>query len=384
MQNTTEQNSIVPENYVPLVMVVDDDFSSNLTLKTILVQEGFRAVTAFDSASCFEAMARQAPDLILLDVEFPEESGFDICRKIHEDPLTNEIPILFISANDDLSSKVKGFEVGGVDYITKPWQKEEILARVRTHLRLRQALLNRIELQSMRLNRLKAAQDAILVKAVDAPEAKFSVMFRPLQEVGGDFYDVIPIGEKVYDYVVADISGHDVGIALVTSALKMLFRQNCSILSTPRDAVFDINRAITSVLQPGQFVALTIVRINRKAGRAWVVNAGGPSPVLYSAEDKSCRPVEVTGDLVGLFPDVSFQLKEIKVSPGDRIFIFSDGLLDLFNNESYRWQVKMELVTELFGRIAETPAGSLQGALAKQVDGLPVPEDDMVVLCLEV
>jgi len=384
MQSTPEQNNIFHENYVPLVMVVDDDFSSNLTLKTILVQEGFRAVTAFDSVSCFEAIDQQAPDLILLDVEFPEESGFDICRRIHENPLINEIPILFISANDDLASKVKGFEVGGVDYITKPWQKEEILARVRTHLRLRQALLNRIELQSMRLNSLKAAQDAILVKAVDAPEAKFSVLFRPLQEVGGDFYDVIPIGERVYDYVVADISGHDVGIALVTSALKMLFRQNCSILSTPRDAVFDINRAITSVLQPGQFVALTIVRINRKAGKAWVVNAGGPSPIHYSAKDRSCRPIEVTGDLVGLFPDVSFQLKEIKVSPGDRIFIFSDGLLDLFNGESFRWQAKMELAAGLFERIAGTPAGSLQEALTKQIDRLPVPEDDMVVLCLEV
>ncbi len=384
MQNTTEQNNIFHENYVPLVMVVDDDFSSNLTLKTILVQEGFRAVTAFDSVSCFEAIAQQTPDLILLDVEFPEESGFDICRKIHDDPLANEIPILFISANDDLASKVKGFEVGGVDYITKPWQKEEILARVRTHLRLRQALLNRIELQSMRLNRLKEAQDAFLVKAVDAPEAKFSVLFRPLQEVGGDFYDVIPIGERVYDYVVADISGHDVGIALVTSALKMLFRQNCSILSSPRDAVFDINRAITSVLQPGQFVALTIVRINRKAGKAWVVNAGGPAPIIYSAEDCSCRPIDVVGDLVGLFPDVSFQLKEIKVGPGDRIFIFSDGLLDLFNNENFRWQAKMELAAGLFEKIAETPAGSLQEALKKQIDRLPVPEDDMVVLCLEV
>ncbi|MFZ5952561.1 MAG: response regulator [Candidatus Rifleibacteriota bacterium] len=368
----------------PLILVVDDDFCSNLTLQTILSQEGFRATTATDSTTCFAAIKNNQPDLILLDVEFPDESGFDICRKIHENPGTTNIPVLFISANDDVKSKVKGFEAGGVDYITKPWQKEEILARVRTHLRLQQALQFRSELQSMKLEKLKQAQDASLVKSHDSPEARFSVFFKPLQELGGDFYDVIKLGDQIFDYIIADISGHDISIALISSALKMLLRQNSSILSTPRDTLLDINKAIPAVIRPDQFVALTIIRLNRKAGKAWLVNAGNPSPVYFSSQNKNHEILNITGDLVGIFQDVSFQLYEMKIVAGDRFYIYSDGILDLFTEAGKSLKEKSSAAADYLAGISDSDSATFSQKLSDRAKKLVKPEDDMVAMCVEV
>ncbi|MEW6708198.1 MAG: fused response regulator/phosphatase [Candidatus Riflebacteria bacterium] len=368
----------------PLILVVDDDFCSNLTLQTILSHEGFRAITATDSISCFAAIKDNLPELILLDVEFPDESGFDICRKIHENPSTTNVPVLFISANDDVTSKVKGFEAGGVDYITKPWQKEEILARVRTHLRLQQALLFRSELQSMKLEKLKQAQDASLVKSHESPEARFSVFFKPLQELGGDFYDVIKLGDQIFDYIIADISGHDISIALISSALKMLLRQNSSILSTPRDTLLDINKAIPAVIQPDQFVALTIVRLNRKAGKAWIVNSGNPSPVYFSSQNKNHAILNITGDLVGIFQDVSFQLYEMKIAAGDRFYIYSDGILDLFAEAGKSLKEKTSVAADFLAKSCDGEPATFPTNLSDQAKKLVKPGDDMVAMCIEV
>jgi len=372
------------QNHIPLILIVDDDPCSNLILKSLLIQEGFRAVDATDSNGCFRYINEHVPDLILLDVDFPDESGYDICRKIRSSPTVSDVPVLFISGNSDVSSKLLGFEAGGVDYIPKPYHRMEVLARVRTHLRLQQALRSKEELQSIRLNKLKEAQNAILVKPCDEPEARFAVFFKMLQEAGGDFYDVIPVGDYVYDYILADISGHDVGMVLVSSALKMLLRQNCNLVSSPVDVLIEINRVIKSVLNPGQFVAMNIIRLNRKTGRALIVNAGIPAPVIFRASGKEVCPIEIQGDLVGIFPDVSFMSVELEVKTGDRLVIFSDGLPDLFGDEANRWNTKMQKVAGLLSELSEVPLEILPEAVGDRIKSLGSPPDDIVVLVIEV
>lgn len=375
----------IPEPVSPLVLVVDDDYCSSLMLQSILCQEGLRAMNVADSESCLNFLKEQIPDLILLDVEFPEESGFSICRRIKSFAEWRDIPVLFISSNDNLDAKVLGFEVGGLDYITKPWQREEILARVKTHLRLRQALRNQSELQSLRLQRLKEAQEAILLKPCDEPEARFSVFFQPLQEVGGDFYDVISVGEEVFDYVVADISGHDVGMALVTSALKMLLRQNCSILATPVEILCSLNHGITSVLQSDQFVALTLVRINRKSGKAEVVCGGSPAPIYFSPQNSTAAIIDAAvGDLVGVFSDAAFKGVELKVSPGDRIFLYSDGILEMFGGENSGWRQKQKELQKILAAGEKSLIADLPVQIAREIAEIGRPQDDMVLMGIEI
>lgn len=120
------------------VMIVDDTPANLGLLEDLLVANHFD-VAAFPRGSmALVAAAKQPPDLILLDIMMPEMDGYEVCKFLKADPLTRNIPVIFISALEDTESKLRAFTDGGVDYITKPLQQEEILARVKTHLKLRE------------------------------------------------------------------------------------------------------------------------------------------------------------------------------------------------------------------------------------------------------
>jgi putative two-component system response regulator len=119
------------------IMVVDDT-PANLKLLGQMLQSQGRRVLAFPHGQmALNAAAKTPPDLILLDINMPDLNGFDVCRRLKADPLLAGIPVIFISALTDTMDKVKAFAAGGVDYVTKPFQFEEVNARVVTHLRLR-------------------------------------------------------------------------------------------------------------------------------------------------------------------------------------------------------------------------------------------------------
>jgi len=121
------------------ILVVEDTPASLRLLTELLTQQGYQVRPAEDGALALESVAAKAPDLILLDVSMPGMDGYEVCRRLKADEKSSRIPVVFISAFGDTRQKVSGFEAGGIDYITKPFEAEEVLARVRTHLRLCQA-----------------------------------------------------------------------------------------------------------------------------------------------------------------------------------------------------------------------------------------------------
>ena len=118
------------------ILIVDDSRTNLSFLSSILENAGYAVVTAANGASALSEAAARYPSLILLDVDMPDIDGFEVCRLLKEDVATRSIPVIFISAMDDVRDKIRGFESGGVDYITKPFQLEEVMARVKTHLTL--------------------------------------------------------------------------------------------------------------------------------------------------------------------------------------------------------------------------------------------------------
>ena len=121
------------------ILVVEDTQASLQLLADILTKQGFRVRPAFDGSFALKSVAAKLPDLILLDVKMPRMDGYEVCRRLKADEQSRRVPIIFISAFSEIDQKVKGFDAGGVDYITKPFEPEEVLARVRTQLRLRDA-----------------------------------------------------------------------------------------------------------------------------------------------------------------------------------------------------------------------------------------------------
>ena len=119
------------------ILIVDDTPDNLLVLFSYLEEQGFKVLLAEDGETALKIAQSKAPDLILLDVLMPEMDGFETCRRLKAKPATREIPVIFLTALSETVNKVQGFKLGGVDYITKPSEQEEVLVRIQTHLNLR-------------------------------------------------------------------------------------------------------------------------------------------------------------------------------------------------------------------------------------------------------
>jgi sigma-B regulation protein RsbU (phosphoserine phosphatase) len=312
----------------PLVFVVDDDTTIVRTIDGFMRRAGFRTESARDVAGALKEIRATRPDLILLDVNLPDGSGFDVCRLLSNEASAFTTPVLFISANEDTATKVKGFEVGGVDYITKPIVGAEVVARVRTHLRLKRAYDRLAELQAERLQKLASAQRTLMPSPRDFPEARFQVSVCQVLKAGGDFYDVIPAGENAVDYLVADASGHDLAASLWTASLKALAGEYASPLNLPVEIVRAINSSLRHILPRGAFFTLIYARVNRQTGRVSLVNAGHPPAIVSRRAAGEPTILRQEGDVVGAFDDAVFGVVELTLQPGDRLFLYTDGLIE--------------------------------------------------------
>lgn len=160
----------------PQLLIVDDYTTNIKVLSSLLSGYGFEVLIARDGEDALQKLQRIQPDLILLDILMPGIDGFETCRRIKGQKHTRDIPVIFMSALTDPVDKVKGLTLGAVDYITKPFQQEEVLARVNTHLRLR-SLTKQLEEQNAQLQEeIRSRQLAEL--ALRSSEEKFSIAFR--------------------------------------------------------------------------------------------------------------------------------------------------------------------------------------------------------------
>ena len=135
---------------VPNVIVVDDTPANLQLLTGMLKERGYKVRPVPSGKLALQAAKNDPPDLILLDIMMPEMDGYEVCERLKADEKLREIPVIFISALNETMDKVKAFGVGGVDYVTKPFQFEEVDARVSTHLKLQRQRRELKELQRVR------------------------------------------------------------------------------------------------------------------------------------------------------------------------------------------------------------------------------------------
>ena len=364
----------------PTILIVDDDRTTTLVLDGLLKGAGFETVCAYDLAGATQQLRARPISLILLDVHLPDGNGLDLCEQLTTSRQMDAAPILFISSNDDPAVKVRGFAAGAVDYITKPLAGAEVLARVRTHLRLRSAYESLARLQAERLQRLATTQQALMPAPASLPEAQFEVCLRQVDQAGGDFYDVIQSGNRVVDYVVADASGHDLSVSLWTAAFKALLAEYASIVNAPPDICRLIDKALRRILPEGAFFSCLYARLNRASKRLVLVNAGHPPAIRIAGADRSVQILRQEGDLLGIFPDAIFGVQEVPVRPGDRFFLYSDGLVELAGVQD-----------DEIARLAEQCRNTMDLPLAEAVATIVTaqcsgvaPKDDIVLLGVQV
>lgn len=366
------------------ILIIDDDEIALLLLETILEEHGYNILKANNGPEARQIAGDSIPDLILSDVEMGEESGFDVCEKLRDDPKTADIPIVFISSLNDTHSIVEGLNIGGWDFISKPYNKDEVLARVRNYLKLGHIHKRLIEETSQRLQQIQDAQQAILIKPEEFPEAKFSVLYQPILEAGGDFYDVFEINEGSIGYFVSDISGHDLGASFATSALKALIRQNSSQLYTPSETFQIINKILLSIFKQGQHLTAAFGCLNRKKNEMRLVQAAH-LPMFHLNRHDQYRWIESEGDILGVFENGVYKSVRIRVEQGDRLFLFTDGLIESFGkNVRTREQGMQELQTQFIESAGQPLDETVNDVYKAMFNGERKPDDDVLLMAIEV
>lgn len=144
------------------VLIVDDQLDNLRVLSTILTKEGYYVRKALNGQMALIACETMPPDIILLDINMPEMNGYEVCERLKDNPQTSNIPVIFISVLDDVLDKVKGFKIGGADYITKPFQFEEVLARVQHQL-----TIQRLQIKLQETNRKLLEQNSQLSTEIE-------------------------------------------------------------------------------------------------------------------------------------------------------------------------------------------------------------------------
>lgn len=339
------------------ILIVDDSEFIHPQIKVFLAAGGHTDLVFATSASeAFDILGlaepdqpRQQFDLVLMDVVMPGMDGLEATRIIKDTPAFSELPIIIVTADATLETLRTAFDAGASDYIVKPLNKIELLARVDATLKLKQETNRRRENEQKleRLNRdLQLAFEQIagemdLIARLQGqllprhsprlPGIEVKTLYRPSGRASGDYYDYFQLGNNTLRLVVADVSGHGAQAAFIMAIVRTLFHAGGQEGMKLEDTLGLVNRHLCETLgQESDFVTVFAADLNLTEGYMRYINAGHCPCLLFNGDG----PPDILPSMTppAGFVDTDYEAHTIALQPKGCLFLYTDGL--------YEWQVK--------------------------------------------
>jgi sigma-B regulation protein RsbU (phosphoserine phosphatase) len=371
------------------ILLVDDSPANLRLLSQILGERGYgvRAVTGGPRA--LASIELTPPDLILLDIRMPDMDGFEVCAQLKASPKTAGIPVLFISALDDIQDKMRAFSTGAVDYITKPFQLEEVIARVETHLALRRLQRNLLEANERMARELTLAaqvQASFMQRNLPTvPGWQMAVSLIPARTTSGDFYDVVELPGGKLGFLIADVVDKGVGAALYMAMSCALLRAYTGEHpAEPGLACQAVNARLLEYATADQFVTVFLAVLDPESGLLTYSNAGHNPPIwLRSNAGGQVQLLRNTGLPLGVIEGGAWQSQAVQMTPGDVLVLYTDGITDAESAEGVFYDLS-RLVETISAHAGETAAGVRDAILdeLRRFTRGAVQSDDMAVMVL--
>lgn len=324
------------------VLVVDDQELNRSLLKHMLEHEGFDVVLAENGAEAISVFNQESPDLVLLDVVMPILDGYETAPKLKE--LSSEVylPIIFITALDDQDSLKHCLEVGGDDFLNKPFDRVILQAKIKAHSRIRALSIKTFE-QKKQLDfyRLKTEREHQIVEHIfnRALEGNYKVPhlleyhLSPASMFNGDIM-LVALGPTGNLYVMmGDFTGHGLSSAVGTLPVSRTFYSMTQKGLSVGDIAYEINDILLTLLPDDMFCAAALIELSSQ-GRSLSIWAGG-TPDIYLVDEQSGIKQTISSQhmALGILDNVEFDLamENFSVSDSDKLFIATDGVVESFN-----------------------------------------------------
>jgi sigma-B regulation protein RsbU (phosphoserine phosphatase) len=347
-----------------LILIVDDT-PINIGVISGALKDSFATKVATSGEKALAiASGKDKPDLILLDIMMPEMDGYEVCRRLKANPDTRDIPVIFLTSQTEAEEETKGFEVGAVDYIHKPFSAAVVKARVRTHLMLREAHAQ-IARQLVEINTELEMARQIQLSILPSSTPKITGMdivarYIPMTSVAGDFYDFIVVDERHLGILIADVSGHGLPAALIASMLQVALTAQARHVSEPGKVLAGLNQALCGKFQHN-FVTAAYVYVDLEKNIMKYGGAGHPPLLLWRKSTGSASQLLENGLVMGQFEEATYDSLQVPIEAGDRFVLYTDGILETSN------PAQEEFGTGRFMQFMETnnrlPAGPFADAL---------------------
>lgn len=354
------------------ILVVDDNAKNLQVLGGMLQKEGIEVEFALNGNAALGWLEKKSFDLVLLDIMMPGMDGFEVCTIIKKNPLTCDIPIIFITAKTDSESIINGFVIGGVDYITKPFIPSELMARVRSQVNIKKSnekiisYLGKIELQNKNIrdsieyarNIQRAVLNTSLSKMGPSPEN--FILYLPKDILSGDFYWYYKI-KDTFILAVMDSTGHGVPGALM-SILGMTLLNEIVVhdgILKPNEILECLRTRLINTLGQNQEVAKIKDGIEGSIisfdSSKMILNYSGAFNPLLHVHNNVMKKINGDRVPIGYYEKVnSFTLKTISIEKGDIIYLFSDGYIDQFGGTEKRKIMALRFM-EILQKIHKLP-----------------------------
>ena len=335
------------------LLLVDDDSSNLHMLRETLLGLGHKLLVATDGETALSIARKQRPELILLDIIMPGMDGYQVCETLKAEAETKDSAVIFLTALDRTEDKVRGLGLGAVDFIAKPFQPEEVIARVNTHLTVQRlqrdlaAANQELEQANQRMKRdLEAAarvQHAFLPRILPDPgQVVFEWRYHPCDELAGDSLNVFWLNRQHIGLYVLDVCGHGVPAALLSMAVSRSLSPRADVSSlvleidsdsgeigvvSPAQVLGRLNALYLAEESGGLYFTIVYGVLNTETSELRYASAGHPGPVLIGT-DGAVETLDSTGVPVSILAGASFGEVRVSLRDVERMFMFSDGLYE--------------------------------------------------------
>ena len=357
------------------IVIIDDNANDLAVTRRLLERRGFDVQTAQSGEEGLKLAGNVVPDAIVVDYRMPVMDGFEVARRVKADAHLQTIPVLMLTGADSPKYVVEGLAAGADDFVTKGSDIEILVARLHTLLRVKayQDQLRRMNTQMMRdLQIARRVQEALVpLGPFHTPRLEVRAAYMPSETLSGDFYDFFQLDDLLYVFM-ADVSGHGLPAAILVSLLKSYIHTETDPHGSLADFMARLNDFLFAVSLPTQFATAQLFRIAGD-GQMFYSNAAHPPFLLYERKPGRTTMFEEPSNLLGAMPNVPFEERTMKISTGDTLFVYTDGLTDRQNAHGDFYSI--DRIARLLEKSAGADLGTVYDDIREDISSFGATEE---------